>query len=81
LWFVVCFRGAPIQGFTFYDGPVWVEDVWFDGFISTNRYKAGAISYRRYNIFASSGASGIRGAKWGFNDGVSTLYKTKDVSV
>ena len=61
----------PIQGFTFYDGPVWGKNIWFNGFISTSEYKAGAIGYERNNDFTSSSVSTVRNAKFGFADGVS----------
>lgn len=63
-------RHTPIQGFTFYDGPVWGENIWFDSFKSTDLYKAGAIGYERQNDFSSCSASAVRNAKFGFADGV-----------
>lgn len=71
-------RNAPIQGFTFYDGPVWGENLWFNGFVSTDLYKAGAIGYERFNEFSSCSASAVRNAKFGFVDGVSDVkHRTK----
>ena len=64
----------PIQGFTFYDGPVWAKNIWFNGFISTPEYKAGAIGYERLNDFTSSSVSAVKNAKFGFVDGVRYTY-------
>ena len=61
----------PVQGFTFYDGPVWAKNIWFDDFVTTSSYKAGAIGYELLNDFTSSAVSTVRNAKFGFVDGVS----------
>ncbi|XP_060573519.1 cell surface hyaluronidase-like [Ruditapes philippinarum] len=69
-------RHAPLQGFVFYDGPVYGENIWFDGFISTKLYTARALCYDRLNVSSSSSVSNIRNAQFGFVDGgIKWVYK------
>ncbi|XP_063436803.1 uncharacterized protein LOC134718239 [Mytilus trossulus] len=58
----------PIQGFIFYDGPVYAESIWFDKFTPTTNYTSGALSFLRNNRFSSSSVSHVMDIKYGFVD-------------
>ncbi|VDI23214.1 cell migration-inducing and hyaluronan-binding protein [Mytilus galloprovincialis] len=58
----------PIQGFIFYDGPVYAESIWFDKFTLTTNYTSGALTFLRNNLFSSSSVSHVMDIKYGFVD-------------
>ncbi|KAL3861897.1 hypothetical protein ACJMK2_007911 [Sinanodonta woodiana] len=62
----------PRQGFVFYDGPVFAENLWFKGYKKTPYYNMGAIGFLRLNKFSSSTVNSMKAAKFAFIDGDST---------
>ena len=58
----------------FYDGPVYVQNVWFNGFKEDRTYKASAISFKLHNEFSSSAVSGVSNIQFGYSDGVSIQF-------
>ncbi|KAK7491692.1 hypothetical protein BaRGS_00017145 [Batillaria attramentaria] len=60
---------CPIQGFIFYDGPVYGENIWFDGFKQNENYTASAIGFHRHNYYGSSPVSSLTNIRFGYNDG------------
>ncbi|KAK3087910.1 hypothetical protein FSP39_012365 [Pinctada imbricata] len=71
-------RQIPRQGFAFYDGPVYVENVWFNRFKSTENYTMGAISFHRNNVFWNAPNSAARNVQFGFDDGPTTGNRVFD---
>ncbi|KAL3861903.1 hypothetical protein ACJMK2_007916 [Sinanodonta woodiana] len=63
---------TPRQGFVYYDGPVFAENLWFKGYKKTPYYNMGAISLKRLNRFSSSTVNSMKAAKFAFVDGDST---------
>ncbi|KAK3091732.1 hypothetical protein FSP39_022248 [Pinctada imbricata] len=63
---------AHIQGYVFYDGPVYIENVWFNRFHNTENYTMGAIGFERENYFANSPVSQAKNVQFGFDDGLQT---------
>ncbi|KAJ8303702.1 hypothetical protein KUTeg_018745 [Tegillarca granosa] len=68
----LCSRNWPVQGFVVYDGPVYVDNVWFDKFKRTDDYEMGAIGFLLNNKFASATVSTVTRAMFGFDDGPAT---------
>ncbi|OWF51488.1 transmembrane protein 2-like [Mizuhopecten yessoensis] len=68
----------PMQGFNFYDGPVFVSSTFFNGFISNQYRKAGAIGFLRNNKFFSSASSAAKDLHFGFQDGELTGNRVYD---
>ncbi|XP_076070514.1 cell surface hyaluronidase CEMIP2-like isoform X1 [Mytilus galloprovincialis] len=58
----------PIQGFVIYEGPVYLDSVWFDKFTPTENYTMGAISFKKHNKFTSSPVSAVSNLKFGYSD-------------
>ncbi|KAK3583750.1 hypothetical protein CHS0354_022782 [Potamilus streckersoni] len=63
---------SPRQGFIYYDGPVFAENIWFKGYKKTPYYNMGAIGFLRLNKFSSSTINSMKAAKFAFVDGDST---------
>ncbi|XP_033758561.1 cell surface hyaluronidase-like [Pecten maximus] len=61
----------PLQGFGFYDGPVFISDSFFDKYTDNEVRKAGAIGFKRFNSASSSTLSGAANIHFGFPDGLS----------
>ena len=62
------------MGFVIWLGPVFVKQVWFDGFHSEPGVNvAGAISYRLNVAYPSSANSNFTELRFGFKDTVSTM--------
>ncbi|ESO94033.1 hypothetical protein LOTGIDRAFT_228687 [Lottia gigantea] len=57
-----------IEGFSFYDGPVYVENSWFSNFIRHHLYPVGAVGFNRNDQNPSSAVSSVMGVKFGFDD-------------
>ena len=56
----------------FYDGPIYIEKTWFNGFQSVqDQYAAGALGFNPKNKFTSSIASNVTDLRFGFVDKVS----------
>ncbi|KAJ8300467.1 hypothetical protein KUTeg_021986 [Tegillarca granosa] len=71
----------PVQGFVVYDGPVYVDNVWFDKFKRTDDYEMGAIGFLLNNKFASATVSTVTRAMFGFDDGIYfRLYSSSDLA-
>ncbi|OWF43992.1 Transmembrane protein 2 [Mizuhopecten yessoensis] len=68
----------PLQGFAFYDGPVFISDIYFDKYTPNEYRKAGAIGFKRFNDAASSAISGATNIHFGFPDGLLTGNRVYD---
>ncbi|XP_013411812.1 cell surface hyaluronidase [Lingula anatina] len=60
----------PVTGALFYDRPVYFENNWFGGYATDAYRPAGAIGFKRRDRGFSSSTNGVRGAMFGFTDGV-----------
>ncbi|KAK7094558.1 cell surface hyaluronidase-like [Littorina saxatilis] len=63
---------TPIQGFIFYDGPVYGENIYFNGFVDNENRTSSALGFHRHNYYGSSPVSSITNGHFGFNDGHAT---------
>ena len=70
----ISFRQMPRTGFLFYDGPVFVENVWFNSFEHGQVYKMGALGFNRNNEFGSSPVNSVKNVLFGFADSVSKCH-------
>ncbi|XP_069120731.1 cell surface hyaluronidase-like [Argopecten irradians] len=68
----------PMQGFIFYDGPVFVTRTFFNGFVSDKYRKAGALGFHRDNKFFSAPTSAAKDIRFGFLDGEATGNRVYD---
>ncbi|XP_046566225.1 cell surface hyaluronidase-like, partial [Haliotis rubra] len=68
----------PLNGFLFYDGPVYIKNVWFSNFISNVNYTAGAIGFLRNNEYSSSPSNMATNVKFNFVDGPTTGNRVYD---
>ena len=58
------------MGFAVYDGPVYLENIWFNHFKHNNNYTMTAVGFQLVNEFASSPVSGSSKLTFGFTDDV-----------
>ncbi|XP_060081443.1 protein DDB_G0287365-like [Ylistrum balloti] len=68
----------PLQGFGFYDGPVFISDTYFDKFTTNEYRKAGALGFKRFNTASSSSLNGAKNIHFGFPDGLTTGNRVYD---
>ncbi|XP_067664214.1 cell surface hyaluronidase-like [Haliotis asinina] len=68
----------PLNGFLFYDGPVYIKNVWFSNFTSNVNYTAGAIGFLRNNEYSSSPSNMATNVKFNFVDGPTTGNRVYD---
>ncbi|XP_069121969.1 cell surface hyaluronidase-like [Argopecten irradians] len=58
----------PVMGFTVYDGPIYLDNVWFDGFGTNPNYTLSAIGFQLQNKFPSSPVTSVSRLMFGFDD-------------
>ncbi|KAK3087473.1 hypothetical protein FSP39_006382 [Pinctada imbricata] len=63
----------PLIGFVVYDGPLYLQHVWFNHFVTNNNYTSSAIGFKLHNEFSSSAISAVSGLRFGFDDGGKSL--------
>lgn len=61
-------------GVTFKNGPSEISTTWFDGFKTTDVYKAAAFGFVNSKVGHSTPVNSVTGLQFGFADGVSAKY-------
>ena len=73
-WFIYIFRDYPRQGFQFYKGPQYAEDVYFAGFNNNPYFNTGALSWAHSNSYFTAVYSSVKNALFNFDDSVSLIF-------
>ncbi|XP_033732108.1 cell surface hyaluronidase-like [Pecten maximus] len=60
----------PVMGFTVYDGPIHLNNIWFGGFGINPNYTLSAIGFQLQNKFPSSPVTSVSRLMFGFDDEV-----------
>ena len=69
-----CFSMNHFLGVVFYDGPIYIEKTWFNGFETVaEEYAGAALGFNPRNKFTSSIVSNVTDLRFGFIDKVRHL--------
>ena len=81
-FFLFIYRIGHYFGIIFYDGPVFIDRSWFNGFTSVaDKYAAGALGFVPKKTFHDAYASNVTDLRFGFVDKVRLCFAKPDVYI